>query len=161
MIPEIVEAHLRAHYPAWRHHRHALADTAQELAAAEHVTGHRVAKAVVVKLDGQLAIAVVAATDRVNMSALEEATGLRAELVGEEEFTDRFGPCDAGADPPLAMFGAPIFADDRLIRDQPQLVMPAGTHEDAVVVDTDEWVHEERVQPIANLGARHLVPAAA
>lgn len=153
MIPTMVEAHLRQRHRGFEHHVHAAAMTAQELAAVEHISGRRVAKAVIVALDGQLAIAVVGATEKVNLAALEEATGHCAELVPEGEFVRRFEPCEAGAEPPLAIFGLPIFADERLERER-TLVMPGGTHEDAVLLDTHEWMTCERVQPVSNLGLR-------
>lgn len=151
MIPAMIETHLRAHHGGYEHHRHPSAATAQELAAAEHVSGYFVAKPVVVMLGGQLALAVVSAADRVNLGVLEEATGSEAELVPEIEFAGRFEPCDAGAEPALAVFGVPIFADEKLLH-APRIVMPAGTHEDSVVLDTHEWMRCEKVQPIANLG---------
>jgi len=153
MMPSIVETHVRERYHEYQHRTHRTASTAQELAAAEHVSGYRVAKAVVLKLDGALALAVVAATDRVDLTSLEEETGSRAQLVPEAEFSERFRPCAAGAEPPLAIFGAPIYVDANLLR-EPKILMPAGTHEDSLVVDTEEWMTCERVRPVANLG-RH------
>ncbi len=153
MIPAMIETHLRAHHGAYEHHRHASAATAQELAAAEHVSGYHVAKPVVVKLGGELALAVVSAADRVSLGVLEEATGNEAELVPETEFAGRFEPCDAGAEPALAVFGVPILADEKLLHAR-RIVMPAGTHEDSIVLDTHEWIRCEKVQPIANLGVR-------
>jgi Ala-tRNA(Pro) deacylase len=158
MIPAMIESHLREHHRGFEHHTHTAAMTAQELAAAEHVSGYRVAKPVVVKLDGKLAIAVVAATDRVNLGTLEEATASTAELVPEGEFSGRFQPCDPGAEPPLAMFGVPIFVDERFLQEA-KLVMPGGTHEDAIIVDTREWMSCEGVQAIANLGTRAAIRA--
>jgi Ala-tRNA(Pro) deacylase len=153
MIPAMIESHLRERHKVYEHHRHALAMSAQELAASEHVSGFRVAKPVVVRLDGRLAIAVVAATDRVALGTLEEATASTAELVPEAEFLDRFKPCELGAEPPLALFGLPIFVDEKLLHEK-KLLMPAGTHEDAIALDTHEWIQCEEVQPIANLGIR-------
>lgn len=153
MIPASIEAHLKQSHGGFEHRTHATAMTAQELAAHEHVTGYRVAKPVVLKLDGKLAMAVVAATDRVSLAALEEATGSTAELAREGEFASRFQPCEAGAEPPFALFGMQIFADERFLHEK-RLLMPAGTHEDAVLVDAHEWMRCERVQPIANLGLR-------
>jgi Ala-tRNA(Pro) deacylase len=155
MIPALIEAHLRSNHGGYQHHRHPTAMTAQELAAAEHVSGYHVAKAVVVKLDGRLALAVVSAADRVSLGVLEEATGAAAELVPEAEFATVFSPCDSGAEPALAVFGIPIFADEKFLHER-KLVMPAGTHEDSVVLDTHEWMRCEHVQAVANLG----VPAA-
>ena len=151
MIPATVEAYLRRQHSGFAHHVHPVAMTAQERAAADHVTGRRMAKPVIVRLGGKLVIAVVRATDRVNLAALEEATGDRAELVGEREFAERFSPCELGAEPPLALFGLPIFVDERIER-VPTLVMAAGTHQDAVELDTNAWMRAERAQPVGNLG---------
>lgn len=153
MIPTLIETHLKERHGGFEHRTHATAMTAQELAANEHVSGYRVAKPVVLKLDGKLAMAVVAATDRVSLGALEEATGATAELVPEGEFAVQFQPCEPGAEPPLAVFGIPIFADEKFLHER-RLLMPAGTHEDAVLLDTHEWMTCEKVQPIANLGVR-------
>ncbi len=148
-----IEAHLREYHSRFGHGTHLPVVTAQALAAAEHVTGKRVAKAVVVRLDGKLAIAVVAAPDRVNLSVLEEATGATADLAMEQEFADTFASCEAGAEPPLGIFGLPIFVDDTLLQEE-TLVMSGGTHEDAIELDTREWMRCEMVQPISGLGAR-------
>ncbi len=153
MIPAAIDAHLRQHHAWWQHREHAAAMTAQELAAAEHVSGYVVAKPVVVRLDGRLALAVVAATDRVDLGVLEEATAASAELVGEVDFSAAFGACEPGAQPALALFGMPIFADERFLHEG-RLVMPAGTHQDAIVLDMHEWIRCEAVQPVANLGVR-------
>jgi len=153
MIPAMIETHLRERHRVYEHHRHAVAMSAQELAASEHVSGYRVAKPVVVKLNGKLAIAVVAATDRVALGTLEEATASSADLVPEAEFAGSFHPCEPGSEPPLALFGLPIFVDEKLLHEK-KLLMPAGTHEDAIALDTHEWIQCEEVQPIANLGIR-------
>jgi Ala-tRNA(Pro) deacylase len=151
MIPTMIKAHLQLKHQGFEHHVHPAVMTAQELAAVEHVSGRRVAKPVVIRIDGGLALAVVAATERLNLAALEEATGLSAELVEESEFASRFAPCDRGAEPPLALFGVPIFMDSKLEQER-TLLMPAGTHEDAVLLDTHQWMACETVQPVLNLG---------
>ena len=153
MIPTMIEAHLRMRHPGFEHHVHAPVMTAQELAAVEHVSGRRVAKSVVVRLHGHLALAVVGAAEKVNLGALDEATGGSAELVPEEEFAKRFMPCEAGAEPPFALFGLPIFVDEKLERER-TVLMPVGTHEDAVLLDTHEWINCEKAQTVANLGLR-------
>jgi Ala-tRNA(Pro) deacylase len=73
------------------------------------------------------------------------------ELVPEGEFSSRFIPCEAGAEPPLALFGLPIFFDEKLER-AGRMIMPAGTHVDAVELDTLAWMNAERAQPVFNLG---------
>jgi Ala-tRNA(Pro) deacylase len=153
MIPTMIEAHLRTHHGAFQHLVHQSAMTAQDLAAADHVTGYRVAKPVVVRLGGELVLAVVSAAERVALGVLEEATGAQAELVPEAEFAPRFAPCDAGAEPALSVFGMPIFADEKFLHAE-KVLMQAGTHEDSVLLDTHAGIRAENVQPVANLGAR-------
>ena len=153
MIPAIVEAHLRAEHSGYEHHVHPHAETAWGLAGIEHAAGERVSKSVVLSINGELSIAVVAATDRVDIDLLERVTGSRVTLVAEDDFAARFQPCAPGAEPPLAIFGTPINVDDKLLRLQ-KLVMAAGTYEDAVIVDTSEWARCEKVRPVSNLGRR-------
>ena len=54
---------------------HSPAFTSQEIAAAAHVSGKQLAKTVIIKVDGHLAMAVVPANDQVNFAKLREVTG--------------------------------------------------------------------------------------
>ncbi len=152
MIPAAVSAYLRQHNLHYEHLIHGRAITAQRLAAAEHVPGARVAKVVVVAIDGSLALAIVSAMDLVDVEVLRAALGAHdVHLIPEARFANRFAPCEAGAEPPLAMFGLPMYIDAELAR-KPRLLMRAGTHEDAIDVDTDDWLLCERAQIVVGLG---------
>jgi Ala-tRNA(Pro) deacylase len=151
MIPEKIEAHLREHHTGFQHRWHRRAVSAQRLAAAEHVAGRKIAKPIIVDLGGQLAIAVVSASHRVNLAALEEATGAPARMVPESQFATLFQPCEPGAEPPLGMFGLPIYVDTELAH-QPTLVMRGGTHEDTIEIDTQSWMRCEGARPVRQLG---------
>ena len=153
MIPRAIENHLHDHHGGSEPRFHFRAVTAQRLAAAEHVSGRRVAKPVVVRLDGKLALCVISAAERLDLSALEQATGAPARLAAEDEFADLFQPCEAGAEPPLGLFGLPIYVDAELSR-QPKLLMRAGTHEDAVELDTAEWMRCEGARAVERLGVK-------
>ncbi len=153
MIPTMIDTYLREHRLRYEHSVHGRAVAAQRLAAAEHVPGARVAKSVVVSVDGKLAMAVVSALEHVDVEALRAA--LRAHevhLVPEQRFSDRFWPCEAGAEPPLSLFGVPIYVDATLAR-EPWLLMRGGTHEDAIRIDTDDWLLSERARIVDRLGA--------
>ena len=151
MIPEHIDQYLKQHHPGCQHTAHVRTVAAQRVAAAEHVTGERVAKTVVVKLDGELVLAVVAADRKLDLGALALATAAgQADLVPEEEFAARFEPCEAGAEPPLGLFGMRIFVDRALAR-EPWVVMRGGTHEDAIRMRTDEWLDVESVQVVQGL----------
>ncbi len=151
MISDRIEQYLKDRHPACEHTAHSRVVPAQRVAAAEHVAGARVAKTVVVSLDGEEVIAVVAADRKVDLSALAQATGAEvAELVPEEEFAPLFQPCEAGAEPPLGLFGMRIYVDAALAR-EPWIIMRAGTHEDAVRMRTAEWLDEEDVRVVDRL----------
>lgn len=152
MIPAPIETYLREHHLSFEHRVHPRAIPAQMLAAAEHVSGNRVAKPVVVSIDGYLALAVVSAMQRVDLDALARGTGAKdVGLVPEAVFAEKFWPCEPGAEPPLGMFGLPIYADAELAR-EPLLVMRGGTHEDSIQVETAAWMKSEGVRPIPGLG---------
>jgi Ala-tRNA(Pro) deacylase len=152
MIPEPIDQYLRKNHLAYEHTTHVRAVPAQRLAAAEHVSGDRIAKPVVVSIDGALALAVVTATEKVDVEALRRATKAQhVELVPENTFEGRFAPCEVGAEPPLGLFGLPIYVDADLAR-EPWILMRGGTHEDAIRLATPEWMRAEQVVPVERLG---------
>ena len=70
---------------------HSPAYTAQEIAASAHVPGKELAKTVMVKLDGKMAMAVLSASQRVNLDELKETSGAASvKLACEKEFADLF-----------------------------------------------------------------------
>lgn len=108
---------------------HSQAFTAMEVAESAHVKGREMAKAVVVKLDGRLALAVLPATRKVDLEALRQGTGaLQAELAHEHEFRGDFPGCEVGAMPPFGnLFGMEVFVDPALAAHD-EIAFNAGTH---------------------------------
>jgi Ala-tRNA(Pro) deacylase len=152
MIPERIDEYLKQNHPGCEHTAHMRAVAAQRVAAAEHVNGDRMAKTVVVSLDGEQVLAVVAADRKVDLGALALATGAsHADMVPEADFATRFEPCEAGAEPPIGLFGMPIYVATALAR-EPWVVMRGGTHEDAIRMRTDEWLDVENVRVVHGLG---------
>jgi len=153
MIPTQIEQYLSEHGLPYEPRTHRRAVSADRVAAAEHTSGSRVAKVVVVRADGELALAVIAASQHLDAERLRMAMGARVlTLAPEEAFAQRFAPCEVGAEPPLALFGLPIFVDARLAL-EPRILMRAGTHEDAIEVFTDDWLLSERARIVDGLGA--------
>src|SRR5512133_2731437 len=112
MIPASISAYLRLHHFHYEHLTHGRAITAQRLAAVEHVPGARVAKVVVVSIDGRLAMALVSALDLVDVNVLRSALDAQeVHLVPEHRFAREFAPCEPGAEPALSIFGVPIYVD--------------------------------------------------
>ncbi len=112
---------------------HSPAFTAQEIAASAHVPGRELAKTVMVKLDGTMAMAVLRSTDRVDWELLKGAAGAAtAELASEAEFEGIFPGCELGAMPPFGnLWDMQVFADTRLTEDD-EIAFNAGSHTELV-----------------------------
>ena len=112
---------------------HSQAFTAQELAAAMHVSGKEMAKTVVVKSGGAFHMVVLPATRKVDFSALRrELGGKETALATEQEFSDLFPGCEPGAMPPFGnLYELPVIASRSLAEDE-EIVFNAGTHTDAI-----------------------------
>lgn len=112
---------------------HDTAYTAQEVAATAHIPGRDMAKTVVVRLDGDLAMAVLRATDRLDLDLLKSAAGAdRAELASEHDFETRFPECETGAMPPFGnLYEMEVLVDKRLAEDD-EIAFNAGTHTEAL-----------------------------
>lgn len=125
---------------------HDKAITAQEVAAAAHVPGRELAKTLIVRLDGKLAMAVLRATDRLDLDLLRSATGAgEAVLASEDDFEDRFPECETGAMPPFGnLYDMPVYADERLAEDE-TITFNAGTHTEAYSIAWKDF--ESLVKP--------------
>jgi Ala-tRNA(Pro) deacylase len=112
---------------------HSPAYTSQKTAAAAHVPGRELAKSVVVKVDGALALAVLPAPRQVDLARLKKALGARkVELAGEDEFRERFPECEVGAMPPFGnLYALPVYVAEELTADE-VIAFNAGTHTELV-----------------------------
>jgi Ala-tRNA(Pro) deacylase len=107
---------------------HTPACTAPEVAAAAHVPGAELAKTVIVKIGGTLAMAVLPASYRVDFELLREATGERdVALASEREFGHLFPECEIGAMPPFGnLYGLDVYVADTLTENE-DIVFNAGS----------------------------------
>ena len=125
--------------------RHAPAYTAQEIAAAAHVPGKEMAKTVVVKIDGELVLAVLPASSRIDLELLKSTLNAEsAELADEKDFSNKFPGCEVGAMPPFGnLYGMRTFVADCLAEDE-KIAFNAGSHTELVRLryrDFDKLVH--------------------
>ncbi len=111
---------------------HSVAYTAQGIAALTHITGKGLAKTVIVKIDGALAMAVLPASLHVDLPQLKAVAGAKsAVLASEAEFKEQFPDCETGAMPPFGnLYDVPVFADESLARDK-EIAFNAGSHRDS------------------------------
>jgi Ala-tRNA(Pro) deacylase len=124
---------LDEHHAPYTTFHHERTVTAHDTAAATHVNRELFAKTVMLKVDGTMAMMVMPAAYRVDLTRLSRALGgAVVELAEETEFKDLFPDCEPGAMPPFGhLYGMPVYVDSRLAH-QPDIVFNAGTHTDAV-----------------------------
>ena len=107
---------------------HSPAYTAMEVAESAHVPGRVLAKTVMVKLDGLMAMAVLPSTHKVDLNLLRESAGAEeARLATEEEFKSLFPDCETGAMPPFGnLYNMDVYVSPSLTEDD-QIAFNAGT----------------------------------
>ncbi len=108
---------------------HSPAFTAMEVAESAHVPGRALAKTVMVKLDGRMAMAVLPSTRKVDLNLLRESAGAEeAKLATEAEFKSLFPDCETGAMPPFGnLYGMDVYVSPSLAEDD-QIAFNAGSH---------------------------------
>jgi Ala-tRNA(Pro) deacylase len=146
MIAKQLRDFLDSHHVKYVTIIHSPAYTAMETAHAAHVRGKEMAKTVIAKLDGKMAMLVLPASYRVYPDLLRDATGAKVvELAGEVEFADKFPECEPGAMPPFGnLYGMDVYVDQTLAEDE-EIAFNAGTHTELMRM---AWIdYEELVEP--------------
>jgi Ala-tRNA(Pro) deacylase len=114
--------------------------TAQETAAAMHVSGKEMIKPVLVKVDGRMSMAVLPAwrlLDFRKMALLVGAEEIR--LAKESEFRELFPDCDLGAEPPFGnLYGLEVLLDDHLLSQQ-NVTFLAGSYKEALQISRSDY----------------------
>ncbi|MHC4383910.1 MAG: aminoacyl-tRNA deacylase [Planctomycetota bacterium] len=123
--------------------------TAQEIAASAHVPGQEMAKTVIIKVNGKMAMAVLPAPHKVDFKILKEALGAKSvelvELATEQEFADSFPECEPGAMPPFGnLYDMDVFVAKKLTEDE-EIAFNAGTHTELVKLSYKDF--EKLVKP--------------
>ncbi len=112
---------------------HSPAFTSQEIAAAAHISGKQLAKTVIAKVNGSMAMVVLPANEHVNFAALKKATGVgNADLASESEFKSKFPECEVGAMPPFGnLYDMQVYVSSDLSK-QEYITFNAGSHSELV-----------------------------
>ena len=112
---------------------HSPAYTASEIAQSAHIPGKEMAKTVIVKIGGKMAMAVLPASYRVDLGRLKEATGTNdIDIATEQDFKGTFPGCEIGAMPPFGnLYGMEVFTAASLAEDE-NIAFNAGSHTELV-----------------------------
>jgi Ala-tRNA(Pro) deacylase len=129
---------------------HSPAFTANEIAQTSHIPGKELAKTVMVKIDGRMAMVVAPASCKVDFVLLKKATGAESVvLASEAEFRDMFPECEIGAMPPFGnIYGMDVFVANDLVGDE-EIAFNAGSHIELVKMaykDFEALVHPKVIK---------------
>jgi Ala-tRNA(Pro) deacylase len=141
-------------------YHHALAYTAQEIAAAQHLSGKEMAKVVMLKVDGDMIMGVIPGSLKINQNTVKASLGAKeVRLATEDEFVSRFPGCEIGAMPPFGnLFDVPVIVDPALEQDE-FIYFNAGNHVQTVRMKYQDFA--QLVKPrIARLVAERIKKAA-
>ncbi len=118
---------------------HPYTEGASRTAEAAHLPGDEVLKCVLLGDDDGYLMAVVAATQRVDLDLVHAATGRRLRLVEEEEVASVFADCEIGSVPPIGeAYGMEMLVDDSLsLRDD--IYFESGEHTQLVHLQGDAF----------------------
>ena len=132
--------------------------TAQEIASIAHVPGKELAKTVMVKVDGKMAMAVVPASAKVDLEMLRAMSRAHnAELAQEWEFKALFPDCETGAMPPFGnLYGMRIYMDKSLREDE-EIAFNAGTHRELIWLNRHDF--ERLTHPLVGEFAEEALAA--
>ena len=134
---------------------HSESYTSQEKAAGMHVPGAQLAKVVMAKADGKLAMMVISADQNIDFARAREVLGAKeVRLAGEEEFAYLFPDCDLGAMPPFGnLYDIPVWVEEDLAR-QESIVFNACTHYEAARIAYSDY--ERLVKPSVGAFGKHV-----
>jgi Ala-tRNA(Pro) deacylase len=134
---------------------HSPAYTAAEIAASAHIPGKELAKTVIVKIDGKMAMMVLPASYKVDFDLLREATGGKdVALATEPEFQNLFPGCELGAMPPFGnLYGMDVHVADVLAEDK-EIAFNAGSFTELMKLSYEDF--ERLVNPKVAQFAAHV-----
>jgi Ala-tRNA(Pro) deacylase len=126
---------------------HSPSYTAQEIAAKVHLPGKEIAKTVLVKIDGKLAMAVLPGSFKINFESLKKVLGSsNVRLADEHEFIDKFPDCEVGAMPPFGnLYGIDVFVANSLAEDE-EIAFNACTHSQLIKMSYADY--DKLVKPV-------------
>ena len=145
MIVKKLENYLEQNHVWYEKITHSRTYTAQETAASAHIKGKELAKTVMIKLDGETALAVLPAYLKVDFKRIKQISGAKKiRLAMEEDMEEIFPDCTVGAMPPFGnLYQIPVYADSTLESDE-DIAFNAGSHMELIRMhfkDFNELVH--------------------
>jgi len=135
---------------------HSRAYTSQETAEMAHISGKELAKTVMVKLDGKMAMAVLPADEQIDLELLKSNTNAKkAVLATEDEFRNIFSQCETGAMPPFGnLYDQEVYVEESLTADE-TIAFNAGSHSELIQLSYSDYA--QLVKPkVIRMSTRYI-----
>lgn len=136
---------------------HSHTGSSTETAEAAHVSGHHIAKAVMLEDDRGYVMAVLPADEHVHLGHIHQELDRFLGLATESELGDLFPDCERGAVPPVGpAYGVETLLDERVL-DNDEVWFEAGDHESLVHMarnDFQQLMSDARVMHFGETGER-------
>ena len=121
--------------------KHAVVYTAQEIAAAQHISGHQLAKSVLVKTEQGPVLVVLPAVQLIDLKRLKaflRAKSLR--IAKEADIRQQFPDIEVGAMSPFGnLYNVPVVVD-RSLTEHPSIAFNAGSHTDTITLRSQDFL---------------------
>ncbi len=126
---------------------HPRAVTAEQIAHVTRIPEEKLAKTVVIRINGQITLVVLHANERVNLHRLgEQLHTSDIKLCPESEFVEYFPDCEPGAMPPLGeLYHMPVIVSEDVAGDE-KVVFNAGTHTELISMKYEDFARAVRPQ---------------
>ncbi len=119
--------------------KHDFAASSMRTADVAHISGEKLAKAVVLNDGKDFIVAVVPATHQVQLGKLHKHFNRYLALASEDELHELFADCSVGAIPPIGRaYGIEVIFDDRL-NECADVYFEAGDHTDLVHISGSDF----------------------
>jgi Ala-tRNA(Pro) deacylase len=108
-------------------------------AQACHVSGNRLAKAIVLRRNDGYMLAVLPASHHISLTELRQQIGDDVDLAKESEIKQLFPDCVLGAVPPIGeCYALDVIVDDS-IQEPPEVYLEGGDHTTLVHIDQAQF----------------------
>lgn len=121
--------------------KHAPTYTTQETAASAHISAKIMAKPVLVKMDGELAMIVEPGHTNLDLEWIKNQLNAdNVEMATEDDFKDWFPGCEVGAMPPFGnLYDINVYFIDKIPHDG-DIAFEAGTHSELIKIPFQDYL---------------------
>ncbi|PWJ45093.1 aminoacyl-tRNA deacylase [Sediminitomix flava] len=141
MINQLLKEFLDSNNIDYQIISHSETHTNMQAAASSHISGHKVAKTVMVKADDRICMVVLPASYLINFNQLSEALGVNdCHLIGENLFKDLFkGNVETGAMSPFGnIHNMDVYVAESLIHKE-RIAFNAGNHHEMILMKYEDF----------------------